>query len=74
MDRNYMQKEVEKKLKYKSLMYRDAKNVEHEMYGNNWRQWNNNKTFKEKFQSHGRKTLNRFDTKDITHSMENTAV
>ena len=39
-DRNVLQKEVEEKLKYKSLyIYIDTMNVEHEMYSytsNNW--------------------------------------
>jgi hypothetical protein len=38
-DRHVMQKEAEKKLKYKEFMYRDTTNVKHEMYdytGNNW--------------------------------------
>ena len=63
-------------------MYRDTENVEHEMYvytGNNWSHRNNNKRFKETFESHGRKTFNRFTTKDsctwnITHNMESAAV
>jgi len=44
-DRNVMQMEVEKKLKYKSLC-RDTTNVEHKMYdytGDNWSHWNNNR-------------------------------
>jgi len=38
-DRNVVQKEAEKKLKYKRFMYRDTANVEPEMYdytNNNW--------------------------------------
>jgi len=38
-DRNVVQKEAEKKLKYKRFMYRDTTNVEPEMYdytNNNW--------------------------------------
>ena len=48
-------------------MYRNNKNVEHEMYdytGNNLSHRNGNKRFKESFESHTRKTFNRFTTKD----------
>lgn len=41
--------------------------VEHEMYGytgNIWSHPNSNKMFKEKFDSHSRKTLDKFRTKD----------
>jgi len=71
-------------------MYRDTTNLVHEMYdymyvcmyymyGKNWIQWNSNKTFKEKFGSHARKTFDRFTTKDsyaknITQNTESTAV
>jgi len=56
--------------------------VERGMYdytGNNWSHHNSNKRFKENFESHTRKTFNRFTTKDsytgnTTHNMENTAV
>jgi hypothetical protein len=52
-DRNVVEKDTEKKLKYKSLcMYRDTANVEPEMYGytgNNWSHWNSNEKLKEKF-------------------------
>ena len=50
-DRTAVQKEVEKKLKYKSFMYRDTANVEPEMYdhtGNNWSHWDSNEKLKEK--------------------------
>ena len=81
-DRNVVQKEVEKKLKYKSLMYRDTTNVEPEMYdytSNNWSHWNSNEKLKEKFGSGTRTTFDRFTTKDsytwnITHNTESTAV
>jgi hypothetical protein len=63
-------------------MYRDTTNVELEMYdytGNNWSHQNGNKSFKEIFESHTRKILDRFTTKDsytwnITHNTESTAV
>ena len=79
-DRNVVQKEVEKKLKYKNLC------VEIQ------RMWNlkctiisiiigatSNEKLKEKFGSCTRKTLNRFTTKDsytcnITHNTESTTV
>ena len=53
-DRNVVQKEAEKKLKYKSLC-----SEIHEVYdyiGNNWSRRNSNKMFTEKFGSHTRKT------------------
>ena len=42
-DRNAVQKEAEKKLKLQEFVYRDATNVEPEMYGctgNNGSHWN----------------------------------
>ena len=73
---------TEKAAKIQEFMYRDATNVEHEMYdytGNNWSHWNNNKRFKKKFGSYTIKVFNRFTTKDhytgnITHNKESTAV
>jgi len=55
-------------------MYRDATNVEHEMYDDTSNNW-----FQEKFGSHTRKTFSRFTTKgsctrNITHNMGSTAV
>ena len=81
-DRNVVQKETEKKLKYNSLVYRDTKNVEPEMYdctSNNWSHWNSNEKLKEKCGNCTRKTFDRFTTKDsytwnITHNTESTAV
>jgi len=80
--RNVVQKEAEKKLKYKSLCIRDTTNVEPEMYdctSNNWSHWNGNEKLKEKFESYTRKTFDRFTKKDsctwnITHNTESTAV
>jgi hypothetical protein len=57
VDRNAMQQEAEKKLKYKSLC---IENVECEMYdytGNNWKNCISNKRFKVKFGSQSRKTF-----------------
>ena len=64
--------------KIQEFMYRDAMNVEHEMYdytSNNWSHRNSNESFKEKFVSHTGKTFNRFTTKDsytwnITHNIQ----
>jgi len=78
-DRNVVQKEAEKKLKYKSLCI-DATNVEPEMYdctSNIWSYWNSNEKLKEKFGNYTRKTFDRFTTEctwNITHSTESTAV
>ena len=66
-----------KKPKILEFMYRDTKNVKHEIYettGNNWRHCNSNKWFKEKSGNHNRKTFNRFTTKDshtrnVTHNV-----
>jgi hypothetical protein len=49
-ERNTMQKQAKKKLKYTSL-YRDNMNVEHTMHShtsNNWHQRNSNKQLKRK--------------------------
>jgi len=81
-DRNVVQKEAEKKLKYKCLLYRDTTNVEPEMYdctSNNWSDWNSNKKLKEKFGNCTGKTFDRFTTKDSytwnsTHNTESAAV
>jgi hypothetical protein len=80
-DRNVVQNEAEKKFEYKEFMHRDTTNVVHEMCdysGKNWIQWNNNKTFQEKFGCHARKTFSRFSTKrsyarNITQNTESTA-
>jgi hypothetical protein len=71
-----------KEAKIQEIMYRNTENVKHEMYdytGNNWRHWNSNKRFKEKSESHTRKTFGRLTTDDsytwnITHNTESTAV
>ena len=63
-------------------MYRDTTNVDPEMCdytGNNWSLRSSNKSFKETFGSHTRKTFNRFTTKDsctwnVTRDTESTAV
>ena len=51
-NRNVVQKEAKKTLKYKSLCT-----------SNNWSHWDSNEKLKEKFGSCTRKTLNRFTTK-----------
>ena len=80
-DRNVVQKEAEKKLKYNSLCMeiqrmRDLKcRIIPVVIGAT----RIVTRFKEKFRSHARKKVNRFTTKDsytwnITHYMESTAV
>ena len=52
--------------KIQEFMYRDATNVEPEMYeynSNNWIHWNSNEKLKVKFGSCTRKTIDRFTTK-----------
>jgi hypothetical protein len=81
-NRNVVQKEVEKKLKYKSLCIEIQRIVEPEMYdytSNSWSHWNSNEKLKEKFGSYNRKTFDRFTTKysytwNITHNTEGTAM
>ena len=76
-DRNVVQNEAEKKLKYI-----DTTNVEPEMYdctSNNWSHWNSNEKLKEKFGNCTGETFDRFTTKNnytwnITHNTESTAV
>ena len=71
-----------KEVKILEFMYRDATNVEPEMYdytSNNWSRWNSNEKLKEKFGSCTMKPFDRFTTKDsytwnITHNTEITAV
>ena len=83
-DRNVVQKEVEKKLKYKSLcieiqqMWNLKCTIIPVIIGAT-SHWNSNKKLKEKYGSCTRKTFDRFTTKDsytwnITHNMESTAV
>jgi hypothetical protein len=68
--------------KKQEFVYRDATNVEPEMYdctSNNWSQWNSNEKLKEQFGICTGKTFDRFTTKDsytwnITHNTESTAV
>jgi len=80
-DRNVVQKEAEKKLKYKRLCI-EVTNVEPEMYdytSNNWSHWNSNEKLKEQFGICTRKTFDRFTTKNsytwnITHNTESTAM
>jgi hypothetical protein len=71
-----------KEVKIQQFVYRDTTNVQLEMYdytGNNWSHRNSNKRFKEEFESHKKKTLDSFTTKDsytwnITHNTESTAL
>jgi hypothetical protein len=71
-----------KEFEIQEFMYRDATNVEHEMYdytSNNWSRWNSKEKLKKKFGSDTGKTFDRFTTKDryiwnITHNTESTAV
>jgi hypothetical protein len=80
-DRNAVQKEAEKKLKYKSLGI-DTTNVEPEMYdytSYNWSHWSSNEKLTEKSGSYTRKTFDRFTTEDsyswnITLNTESTTV
>ena len=79
-DRNVVQKEGEKKLKYKSLCIEIQRMWNLDDYtSNNWSHWNSNEKLKEKFGSCTRKTFDRVTTKDsytwnITHNTESTAV
>jgi len=76
-DRSVVQKEAEKKLKYKCFC------IELQRIWNlkctNWRHWNSNEKLEEKFGNCTRKTFDRFTAKDsytwnITHNTESTAV
>jgi hypothetical protein len=78
-DKNVIQKEAEKKLKYKNLsMYRNSENVEHEMLchtSNHWGHRNCEQKFTKMSVNNTRTTLNRFFTKNchtrnITHHKE----
>ena len=63
-------------------MCNDATRVEHEVCdhtGNNWSHRKSNRSFKETFGGHTRRTFDGFTTKDsytwnITHNTESTAV
>jgi len=80
-----VQKEAEKKLKFKSLYtcmkIQQMWNLKCKIIytSNNWSHWNSKKSFKEKFGSHIRKTFSSFTRKDsytwnITCNTESTAV
>jgi hypothetical protein len=72
-DRNVVQKEAEKKLKYKSLGIEITTNLEPEMYdtSNIWSHWDSKEKLQEKFGSCNRKTFDRFTTKD-SYAWNNT--
>jgi hypothetical protein len=81
-DRYVTQKEAENKLKHKSLCT-EIKRMWNMKYmintSGNWSHRNWDKRFREIFESHARKTFNRFTTKDsctwnITRNTESTAV
>jgi hypothetical protein len=58
-------KRSRKAAKIQVCMYRDKKNVEHEIFdyiGNNWSYRKSEERFKEEFGSHTRKTFNRLTT------------
>jgi len=60
-------KRSQKEVKIQEYVYRDATNVEPEMYdctSNNWSHWNSNKKLKKKFGNYTRITFDRFTTKD----------
>ena len=71
-----------KEFKIQQFVYRDATNVEREMYDctrKNWNYWNTNEKLKDKLGNSTRKTFDRSATKDsytwnITHNTESTAV
>jgi hypothetical protein len=76
-----VQKEAEKKVKYKSVCMETERmwNMKCDCTGNNWSHQNSNRRFKEKFGSHMRKIFNRRSTKDSctwnsTHNVDSTAV
>jgi len=81
-NKNVVQQEAEKKLKYKSLGIEIQKVWKLEMYdytSNNWSHWNSNKKLKEKYGRYTRKTFDGFTSKEsytwnITHNMGSTAV
>ena len=71
-----------KEVKIQEFVYRDATNVEPEIYdctSNNWSHWNSNEKLNEKFGNYTRKTFDRFTTKDSytwnsTHNTESTVM
>jgi hypothetical protein len=72
----------EAKIQEVMYTYRDTMNVEYELCeytGSNWSHRNSNKSFRETFGSHTRKTFSRFTKTDscmrnITHLTESAAV
>jgi hypothetical protein len=65
-DKNVIQKEAEKKIKYKNLKYRNSENVEHEMLchtSSHWGHWNCKQKFTKISGNNTRTTFSRFPTK-----------
>ena len=59
-------KRKRKEVKIQQFVYRDATNVEPEMYdctSNNWSHWNSNEKLKEKFGNYTKKTFDRLTYK-----------
>ena len=80
-DRNVVQKEAEKKLKYKSLCIEIQRmwKLKCTIVPVFWSHWNSNEKLKKKIGNYTRKTLDRFTRKDsytwnMTHNTESTAV
>jgi len=76
-DRNYAHKEAERKI-MREFMYRDTTNVVYEMYdysGNNWRQWNSNKSLKKNLEAlpgkHSIDTLQKTAILETSHIIRN---
>ena len=68
-----------KEVKIQEIMYRDATNVEPEMYdyaSNNWSHWNSNDKLKENLETvPGKHSIDSLQkTWNITHNTESTAV
>ena len=71
-----------KDVNIQEFVYRDATNVEPEIYDctrKTWSYWNTNEKLKDKFGNSTRKTFHRFITKDsytwkITHNTESIAM
>jgi hypothetical protein len=65
-----------KQTKIQAFMYRNTRNLEHEMYdytGNNWTHRSSNKMFKEKFGKHTTETFNIFTKKTVSYTWNITS-